>query len=257
MGQPILEIKKQLYQDLGYTLHYKLTPTELEVMRRLVFEQYLSVIESNYPQYLEKFQSAGIENYHSLSHLVDHSGIWFKLNRCLLQPSCEAIKSLSFWSVLKNDFGPFKTGEVVYERSIEKGRDEMYWRIVRPNQPTDVGTLHADAWFHKTMKIRDRAFPEGAHALKIWIPLYVEPGKNGLAIIEDSHQKSWDYRAEDIENTMKPRLNGDESLLPTKLLDTPPGQVVIFNEDLVHVGAVNRGNFTRISLEITLIKTAC
>lgn len=256
MSAHLLAVKKQLYHEQGYTLHYKLSSKELNVLRGLVFDQYLSVIQSTYPHYLEKFESAGIESYHTLSHLIDHSGVWFKLNRCLNQASCDKIKELPFWSVLLNDFSPFKLGEVVYERSIEQGRDEMYWRIVRPNQPTDVGTLHADAWFHKTMKIRERIFPEDSHALKIWIPLYVEPGKNGLAIIEDSHRKTWDYRAEDIENTMKPRLNLDESQLETKLLETPPGQLVIFNEDLVHVGAVNRGNYTRISLEITLIKTS-
>ena len=257
MNHSILKIKKALYEDVGYTLDYKLSDIELQVLREFVFVQYIAVIEKNYPEYLELFKAAGIESYHTLSHLIDHSAIWFKLNRCLPQSDCDQIKELPFWSTLVEDFGPFKIGEVVYEREIEGGRDEMYWRIVRPNQPTDVGTLHADAWFHKTMNIRDRAFPIGAHALKIWIPLYVEPGKNGLAIIEGSHKSHWDYRAVDIENTMKPRLNCDESKLETLLLNTRPGELVIFNEDLVHVGAVNRGKQTRISLEITMIKSFC
>jgi hypothetical protein len=247
--------KKKIFSSEGFSQKMNLTDLELKELRKLVEDQYYSIVEENYPDQLATFKERGLENYHELSRNIDHCATWPKKTRCLEQQSCETIKALPFWKQLKNDFGSFITGRVVYEKDIEWERDEMYWRIVRPNEPTDVGTLHADKWFHDTMKIRERVFPEGAHALKIWIPLYCEPGKNGLAIVPNSHNETekWQYNAVDIENTSKPRLIGDESKVKTELLKTPPGNIVIFNQDLVHVGAVNHGLTTRISLEITMI----
>lgn len=255
-----LALKKKIYDTLGYSSDITMGPDELRLLREIVSQQYLDVIASHYPKLEQQFQGKGMEFYHELSPLVDHSYIWPKLNRCLPQESCNKIKEMSFYKKIDKIFGPFSLGRVVYEKEAQHDRDEMYWRIVRPGEPTDVGTLHADAWFHLAMNVRERCFPKGAHALKIWIPLYVEPGKNGLEIIENSHKEKtkWDYRIEEIENTSKPRLNvADESCIQKKLLKTPPGSVVIFNEDLVHVGALNQGQTTRVSLEITLIKTSC
>lgn len=252
-----LAIKKDIYQDPGYSLDYRLKDNELDRLRGIVEEQFFEVIEEHYPGRLNYFKELGLENYHQGSYDIDHAKLWPKLSRCLEKKACDEIKSMDFFKKLEEDFSPFMLGRVVYEREVDWERDEMYWRIVRPNEPTDVGTLHADRWFHESMKIRERVFPDGANALKIWIPLYVEPGANGLEVVEDSHKREWNFKAVDIENTMKPRLNVDESEISRKLLVTEPGQLVIFNEDLVHVGAVNRGETTRISLEITLIRTHC
>lgn len=253
----VLNIKKDIYEDPGYSLDYHLKDNELQRLREIVEEQFFHVIKSHYPEKLNLFKDLGLENYHKGSYEIDHAKLWPKLSRCLENQACDEIKDMGFFKKLEEDFSPFMLGRVVYEREVDWQRDEMYWRIVRPNEPTDVGTLHADRWFHESMKIRERVFPQGANALKIWIPLYVEPGANGLEIVEGSHKKKWNFKAVDIENTMKPRLDLDEDKVPRKLLRTEPGQLVIFNEDLVHVGAVNQGQTTRISLEITLIRTLC
>lgn len=247
--------KIKIFRTDGFSQKMKLGASELKIIRELVEKQYIGVIQEIYPEQQEIFAEFGPDRYHELSNRIDHCATWPKKTRCLEQTSCEVIKTLPFWKQLVNDFGSFITGRVVYEKDIEWDRDEMYWRIVRPGEPTDVGTLHADKWFHDTMKIRERVFPKDAHALKIWIPLYCEPGKNGLAIVPNSHNEleKWRYESVEIENTSKPRLLCDESKVVTELLETPPGNIVIFNQDLVHVGAFNQGSTTRISLEITLI----
>ncbi|WP_127716313.1 phytanoyl-CoA dioxygenase family protein [Halobacteriovorax sp. HLS] len=247
--------KERIFKSQGYSQKMSIGDDELQKLRELIEAQFFSVIEEEYPEKLDSFSRNGLALYHELSYEIDHSATWPKKTRCLLQPACETIKKLPFWKQLENDFGPFLLGRVVYEKDIEWDRDEMYWRIVRPNEPTDVGTLHADKWFHDTMKIRERVFPQGAHALKVWIPIYCEPGKNGLAIVPNSHKdpSKWQYKSVEIENTSKPRLLCDESLVETELLNTPAGNIVIFNQDLVHVGALNSASTTRISLEITMI----
>jgi ectoine hydroxylase-related dioxygenase (phytanoyl-CoA dioxygenase family) len=121
----------------------------------------------------------------------------------------------------------------------------------------DVGTLHADKWFHESMKIRERVFPPNGNALKIWLAIYTEKGLNGLEVVQGSHKRTWDYRSEEIENTSKPRLNASESSVETSLIPTSSGEIIIFNEDLVHVGALNKADTTRISLEITLLRDIC
>ena len=164
--------KKKIFSFHGYSQKMKLTDGELKTVRELVEDQYYSIIEASYPEQSASFKKRSIDHYHELSKKIDHSATWPKKTRCLEQPSCDIIKTLPFWKQLENDFGTFLTGRVVYEKDIEWDRDEMYWRVVRPEEPTDVGTLHADKWFHDTMKIRQRVFPKNAHALKIWIPLY-------------------------------------------------------------------------------------
>lgn len=253
-----LKIKKRLYDDDGYILDFKLGQQELETIRRLIKKQFFEVLEKNCEEHLEAFKRLDVPNYHKASHLIDHSKVWPKPVRCLPQDSCNLIKELPFWSDIQQMFAPFMLGHVVYERQVEYARDEMYWRIVRPGQVHDVGTLHADRWFHESMNIRERCYPEHAHALKIWIPIYVEPGLSGLEIVEGSHKsRDWTYNVEDIGNTLKPRMSVDETTIAKKLLEVEAGNMVIFNEDLVHVGAVNRGDLTRVSLEITLVKTHC
>jgi len=246
--------KEIIFSKRGFSKKLKLSLKELKELRDLVSNQYHNVISENNPELVESAKKLGIENYHKISSKLEHTKIWPKKNRCLPQESCDKIKCLPFWSLLKEEFGPFMSGRVVYEKEVEWDRDEMYWRIVRPNESSDVGTLHADSWWHNTMKVRERTFPKGAHALKVWIPLYVEAGKNGLLISPESHKKSWDYQGVEIENTYKPRLSKEvEESTEVELLYTEPGEVVIFNQDLVHVGALNKGDTTRLSLEITMI----
>lgn len=249
--------KRAIYDDPGYTLDYKIPAADLKVLRELVSEQFLANISRIDKKLLPRFKSAGIDQYHTLSNLIKHQEAWPKLRRCLPQSSCEKIKKLSFWQNIEKDFAPFKLGPVVYEKEVDHGRDEMYWRIVRPEEEGDVGTLHADRWFHESMKIRERVFPENGNALKLWLALYVEKGLSGLAFVENSHKQQWDYNSVEIENTSKPRLKLDEPKIETKLLPTASGDIIIFNEDIVHIGAINRSKSTRISLEITLIREHC
>jgi hypothetical protein len=252
-----LNNKRAIYDDPGYTLDYKIPASDLAVLRELVTEQFLSNIASIDEELVAKFEKAGIDRYHDLSSLIEHEKAWPKLRRCLPQSSCERIKKLSFWKTIERDFAPFKLGPVVYEKEIDYGRDEMYWRIVRPDQKDDVGTLHADRWFHESMGIRKRVFPANGNALKLWLAIYVEKGLSGLAFVENSHKQQWDYKSVEIENTSKPRLGVDEDKIATNLLPTASGDIIIFNEDIVHIGAINKSNSTRISLEVTLIREHC
>ena len=79
------------------------------------------------------------------------------------------------------------------------GYGNIYWRIVRPNQPRDIGALHRNSWFweiDKTQFLPSCKFKR----LKVWISIYTKPGESGLLIIPKSHKSkniSWHRKEKD------------------------------------------------------------
>ena len=168
------------------------------------------------------------------------------------QSSINQIKSLPFITRLKEEFGEFAISDI-YDTEQRHGQEEIYWRLVRPNKPTDVGSLHRDSWFHDSFNGGYGMFPEGTVTVKVWIPIYCEPGKSGLAIVAGSHLREWNYHLETINGAAKPILDEDPSTIDAKLIPTEPGNMLIFNENVLHGGVVNRGEKTRVSVEITMV----
>lgn len=56
------------------------------------------------------------------------------------QKAADSIRSLM--KELEKIFGEFKISDEENE-----GREEIFWRLVRPHQSSDIGPLHADGWF--------------------------------------------------------------------------------------------------------------
>ena len=84
----------------------------------------------------------------------------------------------------------------------------------------------------------------------MWIPIYSEKGKNGLLVVPDSNIRSWSYEVIKKNGNPKPVLN---ERVKTKLLDTDPGDIVLFGDSLIHTGSLNVGTKTRVSVEITMV----
>lgn len=230
--------------DPGYFLGLQFLNQELSLARSLVCDQWIEVIKKHAPNQVENFLACGIENYHTLSHLIDHALIWEKYNRTLSRTAAEQIRETSLFEKLENVYGQF---ELADEENI--GREQIYWRIVRPNEKLDVGPLHADAWF---WELGHGAMPKNRKRVKVWVALYCEPGLNGLRLVPGSHKKEWRYHGEHRGGFLKPQIDEDENHLKPQLVDTKPGDAIVFHDRLLHGGALNRGNFTRISLEFTL-----
>ena len=100
-------------------------------------------------------------------------------------------------------------------------------------------------------KLSGKDFPEYKR-LKSWISINVEPGKNGLLVVPESHLKK-------KSNGQRYKDGGTKQLLSSKiknqditLLDTKNNTVVIFDDNLLHGGSKNNGNSTKVSLEFTL-----
>lgn len=248
----MLGLKKQVFGDVGYSADMKLTASELEVFRQHINNHWLMTIDAAYPELTKEAQSYGIHNYHQISDRLDHSKLWTKQSRVLPQTAVNAIKSLPFIHRLKQEFGEFEISDI-YDTKQHHGEEEIYWRLVRPNKPTDVGSLHRDSWFHGAFNGGYGMFPEGTVTVKVWIPIYCEPGKSGLAIVAGSHLREWKYHVETVNGGVKPILDEDPSKIDAKLIPTEPGNMLIFNENVLHGGVVNQGMNTRVSVEITMV----
>jgi hypothetical protein len=65
----------------GICTDVSVAPVELTELRRLTTVSWLGVIRKAVPEAVSLFEEAGIEQYHRLSHLVDHARIWTTVAR--------------------------------------------------------------------------------------------------------------------------------------------------------------------------------
>ena len=233
----------------GFSTDISLNHEELDYLREKITKQWLEVFLEEVPCNAKEIRDAGIIKYHEVSYLIDHNKVWNKSNRCLSQDVVIEIESMPFFKKLLKIFGDFNISDVAYDGEVIKGSKEVYWRLVRPGVSSDVGTLHADKWFHEILDFKSKIFNEKTYTLKVWIPIFCEPGKNGLLIVPNSHSRDWKYSSKLVEGI--PKLIFEDKADPV-LIETPPGNMIIFNESILHGGAINMGNETRVSMEITM-----
>ena len=242
-------IAEQVSEGCGFYLGLKLQEAELQQVLDCVREQWLEKIKEQAPAHWQQFSERGIERYHELAHLLNHGATWPKAARILPQKTAGMIRKTSLMRNLERVYGHF---EISDEDNV--GREEIYWRLVRPNQSSDVGPLHADAWF---WDLGHGQTPANTKRVKVWIALCCEPGLNGLRIVPESHKKQWKYHGEYRDGFSKPQIDEKEEDLNVQLVHTVPGDAIVFHDRLLHGGAVNKGSNTRVSMEFTMFVKEC
>jgi hypothetical protein len=247
------ETSRKVFEQPGYTTDIRLTPEELGLFEHWVTTQWLSRIRVRSPKFAERFAELGMRNYHQLADLVDHTELWPKQYRLFPTQWVQQIKTCQIMARLREAFGEFSISDVAYGNTIEAGREEVYWRLVRPHAEGDVGPLHADKWFHEGLNSGYGMFPPHVTTMKIWLPVFCEPGLNGIIVVPGSHLREWRYRNLTNGGYLTTQIDEDVDAGSCVLVPADPGTLVIFNERLVHRGAVNLGKFSRVSVEITMV----
>lgn len=236
-----MNIKEQIFNSPGYTTDIRLRPNELALLTKFIESSMTDRVSDVY-------RGAGLSNYHTVNH---HFLFSDKEARLLSQNYVEKAKYFELFGKIRKELGEFRIAPVIFNRRIVRNREEIYWRVVRPNEPGDVAEVHADTWHHGLFSdAYGSLLKPDEYTLKVWIPIVCETGLNGLAVVPDSHNRDWPVKKTEMLNRTKIELI--ESV-ETILLNTEAGQCVIFNDKLLHVGALNRGTKTRVSAEITLI----
>ena len=234
----------------GYTIEKLLSDNELSGLRERINQQILRVLREHDPQaaFLLEESNDPLSFYHQIGYRDKHENSWIKKNRILSEADAEWLENTEGITQLLSKLGAIRISD---EEGI--GRSNYYWRITRPLAQEDVGPIHRDEWFW----LLNNNFNEdlaGLKRVKVWIAIQTEPGKNGLIVQPFSQQRKdleWESRAS--ESITKPVILTHIEPDTMKLLHTPPGYGVIFNDRLLHAGALNQANDCRCSIEFTLL----
>jgi hypothetical protein len=242
-----------VFGDDGYSVDVKLRPDELAELRRLVKQSWLDVIDKIAPDKADEFEAVGIEQYHRLSHLIDHANIWTTETRTFSADAVDVVRSFSLFDLFDTECPGYRICSEMPPYG-DLGRPRVNWRLVRPGNGTDLGPIHADYWFEAVLDGWSAA-PAETIKVKIWIPVYLEPGLTGFAFVPGSHQQHLPFGKKRLaDGYYKPTFNEADLPAPLKTLDTPCGTAVLFNYNLVHRGAnCSEAQRTRVSIETTIL----
>ncbi len=219
-----------------------LAASELDYVRGLITAQYLARLTQLQPDLVSLARERGIARYHTLPIAFDHGKSWPKTTRLLDAKHVADFSHMGFFRRIREQVGP----------SAVISHDELNWRLVRPNQPTDIGPVHADKWFWDA-GYGYGSMPVGFDRFKVWIAIYTEPGANGLLVKSHSHRREWKHHFEEKDGVRKPVFDENPDEIGMELLPIGAGGMVMFHDELLHGGVVNRGATCRVSVELTVL----
>ena len=239
------DLRSTIDGDLGYATSKSLDSEELKLLREFIRVQWLYRLQLLAPSHVREFDAVGIDQYHKLAHLVDHSTAWPKTARVLPREIVNVLRGKPFFKGLERDFGIFEISD-----EEDFGWENVYWRLVRPGD-TDIGPIHSDKWFWDLGNGRMPDYP--SQRVKVWIAIYTAPGENGLNVVPGSHLRDdWKWHGGERDGQKKPVLDEKDEDLDIRLVETRPGQAIVFHDKLLHGGAVNTADTCRVSIEFTL-----
>jgi hypothetical protein len=241
----------RVFGEQGYFDELRLQPQELNRLREITTDAWLQVIHRVAPDKVKQFEENGIEQYHRLSHLIDHANIWTTQARTYPPEAVDVIRSFSFLDYFANVCPGYRIGSAMPPYG-DWGKTRINWRLVRPGNGVDLGPIHADCWFDSML---DPSYPDpNVVRVKAWIPIYLESGLTGFAHLPGSHRMQLSFIRKQLpDGSVKPEFNEASLPAPLELIDTPCGTVLLFNYSLVHRGAnTDRATRTRVSMELTL-----
>lgn len=236
----------------GFSVDIKLRPDELAELRELTMRSWLDVLAKVAPDKIGEFEEAGIEDYHRLSHLIDHARSWTTHARTFSAEMVDRIRSFSLFSLFDAECPGYRIISKMPPYG-DLGRPRINWRLVRPGKGIDLGPIHADYWFDAVTEGWSSRLKETVW-LKIWVPIYLERGLTGFAYVPGSHKQQLAFnRMHQPDGTYKPHFDEADLSIPLKTIDTPCGTALLFNYNLVHRGAnSDEARRTRVSMEMTL-----
>lgn len=244
------DMKNEIFEGKGFDTSLFIELEDLAQIRNLIRDNILRYVSPYLPEgNLNFFDTNSCDYYHHLSPILDplipHNELWKKWHRIFNEKEIDLIKKMSFFCKLQDNFGPIRIANEEAKHS-----EEIYWRLVRPFKKSDVGPIHADKWF---WDLGHGVMPEGYQRVKIWVPIYCEKGGNGLKVVSFSQFKNFEYSSEIRSGILKPTFDESKYELDITHLDLIPGQCVVFHDELLHGGCINKSNKTRISLEFTML----
>jgi len=221
------------------------TAAEVARIRELIKQRLVENASRISREAASDIEGVELENYHTVSDRHDHGKLLSKLGRILPPRTVAEIKQMSFFDYARQALGPIELSD---EEGI--GQEQICFRVVRPDRREDVGSLHRDSWFWDHYKF---AVPPGKSRGKVWVPVCGSPDLAGLLLAPGTHRTPAPYRTETVNGKLAFVPDFDVERIGLQRFCGAPGDPVMFNYDVLHVGSLNRAAACRVSFEITLL----
>ena len=187
-GDCIKKIKK-LFEDIGYIVNYKKLNSSDFGCAQSRERVYIVCTKDN----IFNFEDIKYKPKVNLNSIIDYANKDTKINSAFCKKILQLHKespifgckigdkrggknNIHSWDIkLKSFFG-----EISISDEENLGYGNIYWRLVRPNEFSDIGPIHRDSWFWELNKNFPRPnFP--FQRIKVWIAIETEAGKIGRA----------------------------------------------------------------------------
>ena len=230
--------------DLGLCRGPSFTPAEVRRIAELIKTHMIGVAREVSPDAVAELDASDLERFHQVRG-YDHPRMLSKRGRILDEAAMREIKAMSFFDYVREGFGAFCLAD---EDDI--GHEQITFRLVRPEQADDVGSLHCDAWFWDAL---ETPLPAGLNRTKVWAGVCVQPALNGLRLAPGSHRRAAPYHVDrsGAKLTFVPDFDIDQ--IGLRQYGGQPGEPILFNYRTLHVGSFNRADVCRVSIETTIL----
>jgi len=217
--------------------------TELNSVREIV---------TSHTRTITNCRTLQLEQYHDFVDEQKHRTVGDKKLRVLTSESAQILENLGGTKRIFEENPGYSLGNIIYNSKEMEQRPEFYFRLVRPNRLGDVGPPHCDYWFHEAM---GTGWSIG-NTIKYWIPIVIESELNGLLFYPEAPTHV-PFKILEKGGLKRPVIDIPITRLGSPILPALKlGQALKFNDNVLHAGAPNKGRFTRVSMEITLVKSA-
>jgi hypothetical protein len=222
------------------------SPSEVRRIRELIKARLIENAASISPAAVADLRAVELEDYHEVAHRHDHRKLLSKLSRILDAEKVAEIKAMSAFDYLRDGLG----ADCYLSDEEQIGHEQITYRIVRPNERSDVGSLHRDKWFWEHY---DWPVPAGWGRTKAWVALAGDQKRAGLLLAPGSHRRDAPYHVAVEDNKVAFVPEFDVDAIGLRRYQGEVGEPVLFNYGVLHVGAINRAPMCRVSFEITMM----
>jgi hypothetical protein len=221
------------------------TAAEVERIRELIKQHLVGHAHQVCPRAASAIADVPLDQYHRVVEEHDHRRLLSKLGRVLPAGAVDEIRQMSFFDYVRDAFGPYYLSD---EESL--GHEQICFRVVRPNCRGDVGSLHRDSWFWDYFHF---PVPAGVARVKAWVPVCGTQDRAALLLAPGSHRHPAGFRTETVDGKLAflPEVNAQA--VDLRWFRGNPGDPVMFNYNVLHVGALTQGENSRVSFEITIM----
>ena len=230
---------------LGLAQGPSFKPEERARIETLIKSQLIENARKLSSKAASSLEGVALSDYHKAVDDHDHGKLLSKLGRVLTKPAVDEIRQMSFFDYVRDAFGPYYLSD---EENL--GHEQICFRIARPDRREDVGSVHRDAWFWDHFGF---PVPAGVNRAKAWVQVCGASSEAGLLLAPGSHRLPAGFSTETIDGKLTFTPDVDLQTVNLHRFLGNPGDPIMFNYGVLHVGSLTRGETSRVSFEITIM----